>query len=246
MCSKHSIKGDIVPGGDRGRADRLMRVVGPIGIVVLILIVTHGIIYPTYRYRYRLTVAVEIDGQVHTGSSVIEVIWSGGPKIGDMGPYRPSIRGQAVYLDLKADGVVVAALGNGESYGDASDGAVNALWLAARAFGNKSTIAELPQLPRLRGRRDLAPTNMPRLIWFTNPANPKTACKFALNDVPSLFGSSARLTVAYVEITDDPIVVDIDKRFSWFGLLNRPLADGVIQISYGFSLAKHMFVGDAS
>ena len=35
--------------------------------------VLYKINYPTYTYRYRMTVNVEVDGQMRSGSSVIEV-----------------------------------------------------------------------------------------------------------------------------------------------------------------------------
>jgi hypothetical protein len=69
------------------------------GIIVvgLMLLIGSGVVwwkisYPTYSYRYRLTLSVEAGGKVHTGSSVIEIVWHGGPEIGDVGPYHPTIR----------------------------------------------------------------------------------------------------------------------------------------------------------
>ena len=205
--------------------------------------------YPTYSHRYRLTIAIEVDGRVHTDSSVIEVIWKGGPEFGDVGPYHPSVRGQAVFIDLAGFGTAVAVL-VAPSFEQGGvirwPEGVGALWLGARAFGNGSTLPELPQLPRLRGRRDLASDNMPRLIWFSNIADPKTARRFKPDDIPTLFGPAARLAAAHVEITNDPVVIDIDKKLPWYETLKRPLGQGVIQIEYGFALAKPMFVGDAS
>lgn len=92
--------------------------------------------YPNYTYRYRLTVDVEIDGQLHSGSSVIEVTWHGGPEIADSGGYGPTVRGQAAVVDLTGKGVLVAALANGERWGapDTYGGPWGALWLFPRAF----------------------------------------------------------------------------------------------------------------
>lgn len=203
--------------------------------------------YPDYSYRYRLTLSIETDGQVHTGSSVIEVVWKGGIPFGDVGPYHPSIRGQAAVVDLGAKGAVVATLINGESYGAASDGALSALWIAATAFGNDSTNKKLPELPRLTGRRDLASDNMPRLIWFSDIADPKTARVIFRTEIPRLFGPGARLVAAHVEITRDPIIIDIDKKLVWF----RAWADryrelGPMWLSNQTVLSRNMFVGDAS
>jgi hypothetical protein len=53
-----------------------------------------------YTCRYRLIVNIEVDGKLHSGSSVIEVTWHGGPEIGDVGPYSPTMRGQAALVEL--------------------------------------------------------------------------------------------------------------------------------------------------
>lgn len=215
-----------------------------LGLVAAALLGLYGVVqdvYPTYSYRYRLTIAIEIDGKVHSGSSVIEVIWRERPGIGSFSSY---IRGQAVFIDLQSRGAIVATLTNGESYGPAQDGSLSVLWLVPRAFLLRDSGDDLPKLPTLRGRRELAPTNMPRLIWFPDVAEPKTARRFTAADIPTLFGPGARLRTAEVEITDAPIVVDIDKKFPWFGMLQAPAAR--IEVGYGFGLSKAMFIGDST
>lgn len=228
-----------------------MRTFGIIAVALTLLIA--GVIgwykasFPTYSYRYRLTISVELDGKVHTGSSVIEILHIGQPHIPDAGSFIPQVRGQAAFVDLGPAGAIVAALGPGtQQTSDSPNYAVPAVWLAARAFGNQSTYKELPELEKLHGRRDLTSSNMPRLIWFPNIADPMSAKPFAARDVAGLLGPSARVVAAHVEITDTPVFIDIDKKFPWFNILNRPLSQGVIQVDYGFSLAKTMFIGAAS
>lgn len=206
-------------------------------------VAAYSLVFPTYEYRYRLTINIEIDGQLHSGSSIIDVAWVGQPDLGDAGPFQPRLRGQATFVDLGSHGALVAALNNGESYGPASDGAVNAIWLAANAFGNQSSNGELPSLRRLRGRRDLSPNNMPRLIWFPDPANPKTARKVHVADIPIILGANARFVSATVEITQDPIVIDIDRRLPWYSSLTEKGPGSSIQVEYGFALGKGTFIG---
>lgn len=220
---------------------------GSMVLLIVGIVVWWKITYPTYSYRYRLTLSIEIDGKVHTGSSVIEIIWSGGPEIGDVGHYHPSIRGQATLVDLGEHGAIVAAL-----VAPSHDAGgrivwpegVSALWLVPYAFSRGRNDDELPQLRELGGRKELTLDNMPRLIWFANLADPQTARRVKPSEIPAQLGSNARLSAAYVEITSDPIVIDIDKRLPWYDILRRPLT--VIDIERGFALAKTMFIGDAS
>jgi hypothetical protein len=221
-----------------------MKSLGLVAAALLGLLGAIQDVYPTYSYRYRLTIAIEIDGTVHSGSSVIEVIWRGQPYIPGAGSFIPDVRGQAVYVGLESRGAVVATLSNGESYGPARDGSLSVLWLVPRAFLLRDSSDYLPKLPALRGRRELAPNNMPRLIWFPNVAEPKTARRFTAAEIPTLFGPGARLRTAEVEITDAPIIVDIGKKFPWFGMLQAPAA--TIKVEYGFWLSKAMFIGEST
>lgn len=223
-----------------------------IALVVLVLgagglVAGYRYKYPDYSYRYRLTVNIEVDGKIHSGSSVIEVKWRGGPVIGDGGPFGPSVKGQAALVDLGERGVVVATLINDKSYGPAKDGALGALWVAAEAFGNHSTGPEIPDLPKLRGKRDLELGKLPRLLWFSNPQDPTTARKLLVQDIPATFGPSARFAGASVEITNDAVVIDINRKLTWFQSWSDHYRDrGPMYLQNNLALSRYMFVGDAS
>jgi hypothetical protein len=199
----------------------------------------------TYSYRYRLTISIETDGQTHTGSSVIEVIWRRRPDFGNGVGYLPEIRGQGVFTDLGSHGAIVAALHTGGASGNSRNGPWNAEWIAPRAF-HMSITPELPDL-RMEGRRELTPDNMPRLIWFSDPADPMTARPIAPAEFTASLGPGARLVSADVEITDDPIVIDIDKKLPWYPeLANRQRSQGVLIHPASFDLIYSMFVGAAT
>lgn len=229
-----------------------MRALGIIALSGLVLVVgfiawVKFIAYPDYSYRYRLTLAIETDGKVHTGSSIIEVIWNGGIPFGDVGPYYESLRGQAALVDLGERGVIVTALiapFHTERGIAVWPEGVGAVWLASRAFNVNGGNEVLPQLTRLTGRRDLTPDNMPRLIWFANRDDPNTARVIKAADIPALFGPRARLTAASVEITHDPIVIDIDKKLPWYNdFAARQKATAIVSKPGEFKLTYNMFVG---
>jgi hypothetical protein len=205
-----------------------------------------------FAYRYRLHLAISIDGKVSTGSSVVEVVWqcgrSYGNKRNELGPCHPSLGGQAALVDLGSRGVVVAALHTGENIEPVPDGAISAVWLCGNAFGNSSTNEELPTLPQLVGRRNLVPSNFPRLVWFPKPADPGTATKVTVQTVASIVDPTARVTEAYVEITRDPIVIDIPIKLPWFTELRRLQESGKGPASKAgrFQLVYNMFVGENS
>jgi hypothetical protein len=127
--------------------------------------------FPSYSHRYRLTVSVEVDGEVHSGSSVIEVTWRGQPEIGDVGAFQPSIRGQAAFVDLGRRGAIVAAL----LPGGAGNRSSSATYLAMKAYGVTRGYDAYRTIGQQSGRRDLAPDNMPLLIWLANVSDSTTA-----------------------------------------------------------------------
>jgi hypothetical protein len=210
-------------------------------LALVAVVAAYEYFYPAYSYRYRLTVNIEADGKLHTGSSVIDVTWSAFC-LPDY-HFNPELGGQAVLVDLGRRGVVVATLYNGEDYGPAKDGAWGAIWLAARAFGNDSTNEELPALEKLRGKRDLVPDDLPRFVWLSNPQDPMTARKLLVQDFPTVFGPSVRFAGASLEITRDPTVVDIRDKLPWLKSLEQmPPGEKIIYVQE-FPVTPDLFVG---
>lgn len=142
--------------------------------------------------------------------------WIGGPSIAHHGAYAADghVYGQAPLIDLGDHGILIASLidGDAASLGDA----VPALWLCAKAFGNDTSAEQLPSLVRETGRRDLKPENWPRLMWLPDRQDPTSARKVGLNEIDDVFGRGARFTSGFVEMTSDPIVIDLDKKLPWY------------------------------
>jgi hypothetical protein len=220
---------------------------GLLAVIIAGGVIAYKMAFPSYSYRYRLQISLSVDAKVYTGSGVIEVTWSCGPKLAGFAQCAPSLGGQAAVVDLGPRGVVVATLYTGENVSPVPDGAVDATWLCANAFGNRSTTEELPKLPHLNGRRGLAPNNLPRLVWFSNPADPKSARKVTIENIANVLDPTARFTEAFVEITRDPIVVDIANKLPWYpALLEAQKGKGILSEPGKFQLIYKMFVGENS
>jgi len=227
---------------------RLLKVVASVA-VILALCAAGAVIwlrtaYPVYSYRYRLTIEIQLSNRLHTGSSVIEVNWVGQPRLGDIPSFLPSIRGQAALINLGAKGVIVAVLHPDQS-SRTPNGPRDAAVLAARAFDNQSTRRELAELSKLSGKRPLAADNMPQLVWFANANEMTSARKVAPSEIPAVLGADARLAAASIEITGDPVVVDIDRKLPWLrGMIDYQNAHADLVREGDFVLAANMFVGE--
>ncbi len=219
---------------------------------VAAIVALYWLSFPTYSHRYRLTIAVETDGQVHSASSVIEVRFHFWPQfvagLSNGNQYALEVRGQAVLLNLGPRGALAASL---RSYTDRSS--VNAEWLALRALNPQPVMPEgsyvatrerLRELPGPPARADLTPDNLPQFIWFKDTADPTTATPVKATEFAAVLGDDARLVSAQLEMTRDSIVVDIDKKLPWYDALERTQkARGITAMSDKFELAYIMFVG---
>lgn len=215
--------------------------------VVVAVYAVYRLTFPSYSYRYRLQVSLSLEDQVYTGSSVIEVRWSCGPKLAGLAQCASSLGGQATLIDLGPRGVVVATLHTGDTISPVPDGAVDATWLCANAFGNRSTSEDLPKLPYLTGRRRLSPDNLPRLVWFSNPTDPKSARKVTVENIQNVIDPSARFKEAYVEITRDSIVVDIADKLPWYpALLEAQKGKGMTSKPGVFQLIHNMLAENST
>jgi hypothetical protein len=230
-----------------------MRVRGRSTVLIVIALCVAALVgcymfnYPVYTYRYRLTINIELDGKVHSGSSVIEIGWQEGIKLGDAGGFAPLIRGQAAIVDLSDRGVVIATLITGEGYGTAGDGALAAISIVPRAFGKASTAEQIPDLPNLRGKRNLEANDLPRFLWLSSKDDVTTARKLHVQEIPEVLGPSARFAGTSVEITEDPIVIDIRERLPWLKSLDRKRPEpDPIYLPDGLGITRYMFIGDGS
>jgi hypothetical protein len=175
--------------------------------------------FPAYTYRYRLSISPEIDGQVRTASSVIEVTAEESP----FGGGGAKLRGQAPYLDLGDRGALIFSLGN-----DYDGSGRAALWIGAKAFGNDSSVPNIKKLPTLTGRRNLPLDSIPFAIWFPKSGDLTQRRALLPQDFEDAFGPGARIASASVEITRDPVVLDIDKRLPWLAPLTTKPKGGVL------------------
>lgn len=184
----------------------LVLIVGAVGAIWLA--------YPSYTHRYRLTIEIEVDGQVRSGSSVIEVRWQKQPELGSAPPWTSSIRGQAPSVSIDG-GVLLAALGGPESVG--------ADFLALRAFGHFPKRPEsfapheqgLLALLHFKGRTQLAEDNLPQFVWLADSNDRKSARPLQSSEFSPLIAPAVRFRGAWIETTDSPVTTELGKHLPW-------------------------------
>lgn len=86
----------------RGLRIALLLCAGAVGVKILIFYLFYDVIYPTYIWNQKLTLAVDTPGSVKTGSSVvnISVEFQPGYWISPDGVVVRRLRGEATVVDL--------------------------------------------------------------------------------------------------------------------------------------------------
>jgi len=195
--------------------------------------------------KYRLTLEVEVNGIVHTGSSVIETRWYyHEPFLRGLVngiPWVVQTRGEAVTVDLGSRGVLFALLtgvetktrGSNQTY--FPDDPQQILLTQFSPVGQGSITPDL--LEKLSHRRDvvkLPVAGLPMLVRFRDINDPTTAEQVNPNDLAASFGPGVKLKGATIAITDHHVTVGIEKTLPWLKSLNGGYLTGKHASSKGF------------
>lgn len=181
-----------------------------------------SILFPTWTYRYRLTVEVERDGKLQSGSSVIEVQREKGfTGIGG------TFCGEAVVVDLGEAGLLFALL-NGP-YGGGSWPLFMPHHALASLLGTEDMVDEavLDRLTRMDGvSAVLSAEDYPTFAHFRDINDPKSIEEVNPLDLAATFGAMTRLREVRMEMTRDPIAHDMYKIIPWIKSINGGYLDG--------------------
>jgi hypothetical protein len=204
------------------------KILGVVAGIILIIVFWWLSNFPTASYRYRLSIAVEVNGQVYSGSSVIEVWYRFNPQFlwSVVGLYSLKAYGEAAVVEVGPHSALVATLG-----GSRDQTTVGGDFLAARALqpfakqgprGYAVTLERVRALSQMRESVNLTPDNMPPFIWFTEKSDPESGREVTPANFSSVIGDQAHLASATVQITSDPIVIDIPEKLPLYKKLPQP------------------------
>lgn len=192
-------------------------------LVALVAAISFKIVFPTYHYRYRMTVEIEANGQVHTGTGVIGVSAVNQTALeGLLASFDMNYWGQAPVVDLGKDGVIVAILrptGFPPSYQPPpaypDNIAMSAYYGLEWGVPHSDVARNFRNLHNQTGQRTLEPSRYPCFVWLPNPENPATARPVMPTVFSKVIAPSVRLRSVKVEITTDRNNNEIFKKLPW-------------------------------
>jgi hypothetical protein len=176
--------------------------------------------YPTYSYRFRLTLEAEKNGDLKTGSSVYQVTTVQYPRWVTLGANhsQTTLVGDAVVLDLDSEHQVVSLLKRAQYFTtafDLVDVPPQAFFGYVRTPTRDSHVEWSRRLSQMTGRRQLEDRLIPMLVTFMIRNDPKSVRRVFPDNFPAVFGPHVVFRGAFIELTSDPVTSGIEKELPW-------------------------------
>lgn len=166
-----------------------------------------------YTYRYRMTVEVETPQGPRAGWAVREVRLERLHKLrwGSIGA-RIMERGEAVAVDLPGGQTLFAliCLDPSLTWSSGFGEGMKSVWDAAKADKRIGVMSPMPQCPAER-------SGYPQLVRFRDPDDAKSIELVDPANLAAAFGAGVTLRRITIQMTDDPVTVDVERRLPDFG-----------------------------
>lgn len=169
----------------------------------------------TERYRFRMTVEVEMPQGLRTGSSVYEILaWR--PQIRNGTDRLWRVEGEAVAVDLPNGKTLFALLKTNAMHNDMAGLSMTAL---DPAFDNDiiESAARIASGQSIQSPAEVAPSDYPMLVVFRDLEDSKSLEQVASNDLATAFGAGVKLKRITVAVTNEDMTVRVKKRLPNFG-----------------------------
>lgn len=198
---------------------------------------------------YRITVTIDDNGTLHSGSGVWRVAMRGG---GFPNEYTSTFHGEAIPVDLGAKGTVYVLIAGRDNQGNPTS--TDDIELYGRdLFGENSRIMRgektrglnpLEQMKELRtmtgktAMLDCAQpptkyTHCPFMVRFRDEKDPMTVEAVDPLDFAGTFGVGVVLKPIKVQMSDDDATVGIEKRLPWLPTLHAAIMKQPPDVSIG-------------
>ena len=175
-------------------------------VVVVFIGVSLGYCYVglnQYTWHQKMTLEVEAEGQLYTGSSVVKVrVKESEPLTKQLGyPLQFGAKGEAAYVELPGRRYLFALLGGGPSD---SGPQTNALNIFQDQLPRKG-LERFAVLSTSRFKTDIPRSHYPLLVAFMDINDPNSVREIDPDNLAATFGPGVSLKRITLEITDEPV-----------------------------------------
>ncbi|MDH5587790.1 MAG: hypothetical protein OEZ05_14320 [Nitrospirota bacterium] len=188
-------------------------------LLIVVLVLGMGTLgycfFNSYSWHQKMTIEVEVDGQLYSGSSVVEVqVGQSDPITERLGyPLAFGARGEAAFVELPGKRYLFALLDGGPPD---SGPQTNALNIFKDELPSKG-MERFAILSESQFKRDIPRSHYPLLVTFTDITDPTTVKKVDPANLAVIFGSGVSMKRLTLEITDEPVTEGkIESVLGWY------------------------------
>ena len=195
-------------------------------VVVVFIGVSLGYCYfglAQYTWHQKMTLEVEVDGQLYTGASVVKVtVQESEPLTKQLGyPLQFGAKGEAAYVELPGRRYLFALLGGGPSD---SGPQTNALNIFQDQLPRKG-LERFAVLSTSRFKTEIPRSHYPLLVAFMDINDPNSVREVDPDNLAPMFGPGVSLKRLTLEITDEPVTEGkIEQVLGWWCDLRKKRA----------------------
>ncbi|MEQ8448446.1 MAG: hypothetical protein RIB97_02055 [Nitratireductor sp.] len=184
--------------------------------------------FNNWRWHQKLSVTVDVGGEIVSGSAVSSVLWWPNFFSGGWGgaAWLQEVQGEAVVVDLGERGVLFALLSRA---GDSAYTAKLAGRMLTDTPANGRREAVFAAVLASAGRvLEVPPERYPLLVTFTDIADPTTVKRVDPDDLAATFGPGVALKRITLEITDEAVTEgEVEKKvLGWLETIGNTMLDG--------------------
>ncbi len=203
-----------------------------LGFIVVLAVGFYWLAYPWASLRYEITVEVEADGEVYSGTGVHEVTLGLQPQILTEAAARSSFKGEAVAVDIGDRGTLFILL-TGPS-GASNDPSLRERYSVSSpaqfmngVFEVRASSAEAVRALPGRVIDDDVPFNRaPLMVRFGDITDPLSVTRVNPYDLAASFGEGVELRSVHVRTTRARVTSGIEDRLPWLASRKRGYLDG--------------------
>jgi hypothetical protein len=180
----------------------------------------------TYTWRYKLTLEVATPEGIKSAFNVVEM--SEYLVSFPHGGVRGATTGEAVYLDLgpgRYPLVTLLTVRVGSSVGPYGQNILEKVY-GGKYEWNGDRNDGLAALIRNRGAREITIDQLPELVTFTDPLDPKTVAAVDAKNIGRVLGDGISWHRMTIEITDEPVTTGLEKKLPWVNQMRETMLDG--------------------
>ncbi len=189
-----------------------------------------------------MTIEIVVDGEVYSGSSVVEVSKrENDPLSRVIGPYFVTeVRGEAAFLELPGKQYLFSLLRDGPSNSGPSTNATN---IFSKKLPPIDSLNLYEVLSKSRFKANIPRSHFPILVTFADTRDPMTVKKMHTNYLAGTFGPGVSLKRITLELSDEPVTEgNVEQVLEWLRTGEDKRIDSGSIASIDLDLSSEMVV----